>query len=153
MKNYITLRNVFYFWGMLDLFYIMRFIWLNIEQGRIPLIDDVLNFSSIFPQQGVYSLFIFILSLLLNVSIIFSSLLLLKKWKNAYWLIYFQTPLRVLFFIPSLSFLPWFFKTFSLPIGGLFILTTVISEVLKVVTISMAKESEVNTQEKGVESK
>jgi len=149
MKNTITLKRVFYFWAVFDLFYIIRFIWINIEQGRIPLIDDLLSFSNLYPQQGLYSLLLFSFSLLLNVSIVFSAYFLFKQRKSVHWLIYVQTPLRILFVIPSLSILPWLFKTLSIRVGVIFILATVISEVLKVVTVYLAKKSEVNNQTKG----
>jgi len=56
MKVFLKRNRVLYFWAMFDLFYIVRFGWLNISQGRIPLVDDILSFSDIYPQQGVYSL-------------------------------------------------------------------------------------------------
>lgn len=151
MKTIITLKRVFYFWAVFDLFYIIRFIWINIEQGRIPLIDDVVSFSNLFPQQGLYSLFLFSFSLLLNVSIVFSAFFLFRQWKSVHWFIYAQTPLRILFVIPSLSVLPWLFKTFSIRVGVIFLFVTIISEVLKVVTVYLAKKGEIDNQAKGSE--
>jgi len=49
MKHQMTLKRVFYFWAVCDLFYIARFIFINLEQGRIPLVDDVLSFGYLFP--------------------------------------------------------------------------------------------------------
>ena len=140
MKHQMTLKRVFYFWAVCDLFYIARFIFINLEQGRIPLVDDVLSFSYLFPQQGIYSLIAFSFSLLLNVSIIFSAIFLFKQSKYIHWLIYFQTPLRIIYLIPSLSFLPWLLKTLSIKSGAIFLLVTILSEVLKVVTLYLAKK-------------
>ncbi|PLV44209.1 hypothetical protein NV64_22330, partial [Erwinia sp. B116] len=67
MKKILNRKHVLYFWGMFDLFYICRFIWLNISQGRIPLVDDIFYFSDVYPHQGAYSLVLFSFSLLLNV--------------------------------------------------------------------------------------
>lgn len=141
MKNNLNRKHVFYFWALFDLFYIMRFIWLNLEQGRIPLIDDILSFNGILPHQGFYSLVLFSLSLLLNVSIFFSAIFLFKQSRNIHWLIYIQTPLRIMFIIPSLSVLPWLLKTFSIKSGAIFLLVTIFSEILKVATIYLTKKT------------
>jgi hypothetical protein len=77
-ESFLKTEYVLYFWAIFDLFYIARFIWLNISQGQIPLIDDILSFSNIYPQGGIFvSPFSF--SLLLNISIIFSAVMYLKN--------------------------------------------------------------------------
>lgn len=124
---------------MFDFFYIVRFMWLNISQGRIPLVDDLLSFAEIYPQQGIYSLIIFSFSLLLNISIIFSAVLFLTKWKNTHWLVYVQTPLRLFFMIPSISILPWIFKIMSIKFGLIFFSAVLISEVIKVGTFYLTR--------------
>ena len=144
MKNNLNRKNVFYFWALFDLLYIIRFIWLNLEQGRIPLVDDILSFNSIFPQHGSYSLILFSLSLLLNISIVFSAIYLFRQKSNVRWLIYIQTPLRIIFITPSLSFLPWLLKTLSIKSAAIFLLATVLSEILKVVTIYLTKKTATN---------
>ena len=149
MKNNLTLKMVFYFWAALDLFYIARFVWINLEQGRIPVVGDIMAFYDIFPAQGVYALLFFSLSLLLNCSIIVSSFLLFTQWKSVHWLIYAQTPLRILFVIPSLSFLPWLFKTLTINIGAFLLLATIISEVLKVLSINFVRRCDATNPRKG----
>jgi len=141
MKNNLNKKAIFYFWGLCDVFYILRFIWLNIEQGRVPLIDDILSFNRVFPLQGLYSPVLFALSLLLNISIVFSAIFLFRQRENIHWLIYIQTPLRIMFIIPSLSILPWLLKNFSITAGTVFLFVTVLSEILKVVTVNMAKKT------------
>lgn len=140
MRFILKYNHVLYFWAVFDLFYIARFIWLNITQGRIPLIDDLFFFSSIYPQQGAYSLVIFSFSLLLNVSIIFSAVMLLKKWKYVSWIVYFQTPFRLFFIIPSISILPWIFKTMSINVGVIFLVVVFLSEIIKVGTFYLTRE-------------
>lgn len=140
MKFRLKQNHVFYFWVVFDLFYIARFIWLNISQGRIPLIDDIFSFSSIYPQQGAYSLMLFSFSLLLNISIVFSAVMFLKKWKYVSWIFYFQTPFRLFFMIPSVSILPWIFKVMSLKVGEVFFAAVLISEIIKVGTFYLTRE-------------
>lgn len=125
---------------MFDLFYIIRFIWLNISQGRIPLVDDMLSFGSIYPQQGIYSLVLFSFSLLLNISIVFSAVMLLAKWEHVSWMVYFQTPLRLFFMIPSISILPWMFKAMSIKVGVIFIAAVFLSEIIKVASFYLTRE-------------
>lgn len=139
MNTFLKRNHVLYFWAVFDLFYIARFSWLNISQGRIPLVDDVFSFSDIYPQQGAYSLVLFSFSLLLNISIIFSAVIFLKKWKYAHWLVYFQSPLRVFFLVPSISILPWAFKVMSIKVGMLFFLSVLISEVIKIGSIYLTR--------------
>lgn len=132
MKFKLKQNHMFYLWAAFDLLYIARFIWLNISQGRIPLIDDILSFSNVYPQQGAYSLVLFSLSLLLNISIVFSAVMLLKKWRHVSWIVYFQTPLRLFFMIPSVSILPWMFKATSIKVGAIFLAAVLLSEIIKV---------------------
>jgi len=134
-KIYIRKSSVFYLWATFDLLYIIRFIWINIAQGRIPLIDDITSFAPFLSQHGWYSLTLFSFSLLLNVSIIFSAALLFIQWKSVRWLIYAQTPLRLLYALPSLSVLPWLLKSLSVKTSIIFIFALVASEVLKISTI------------------
>ncbi|MEI2264067.1 hypothetical protein [Erwinia sp. CGal63] len=141
MKSHIKTSSIFYFWATFDLFYIARFVWINISQRRIPLIDDILSFIDIFPQQGGYALILIVLSLLLNVSILFSAALLFIQRKNVHWLIYAQTPLRLLYALPSLSVLPWLFKTLTVKNSIIVICAIILSEILKVSTIYLANKN------------
>lgn len=140
MKNILKRNYVLYFWAMFDLFYISRFVWLNISQGRIPLVDDVLSFSDFYPQQGAYTLVLFSFSLLLNLSIVFSAVIFLNKWKYAHWLAYAQMPFRLFFMIPSLSILSWMFKCMSINFGVMFFLVVLISEMIKVGTLYLTRK-------------
>lgn len=140
MKIFLKRNHVFYFWAIFDLFYIARFVWLNISQGRIPLVDDILSFSDVYPQQGAYSLVLFSFSLLLNVSIVFSAVMFLKKWKYVNWIIYVQTPFRLFFMIPSISILPWIFKAMSIKVGAIFLAAVFFSEIIKVGTLYLIRK-------------
>ncbi|UJD91953.1 hypothetical protein FS594_24660 (plasmid) [Rahnella aquatilis] len=125
----------------MDFLYIVRFVWLNIQQGRIPLIDDIRSFSKIYPEHGTSSVVIFSTSLLLNVSIIFSVIVLVKKWKGVNFLIYLQIPFRLLLLTPSLSFLPWLFKSLGISSVLVLILAVIVSEIIKVYSLKVAQKS------------
>ncbi|AZV06615.1 hypothetical protein ELK40_16250 [Enterobacter sp. N18-03635] len=140
MKFILKRNRVLHCWAIFDLFYIIRFGCLNISQGRIPLVDDILSFSEIYPQQGVYSLILFSFSLLFNVSVIFSAVMFLKKWKYANWIVYVQTPFRLFFMIPSFSILPWMFKTMSIKVGAMFLAAVSLSEIIKLGTFYLTRE-------------
>ncbi|TFB27359.1 hypothetical protein E3U32_04655 [Lelliottia nimipressuralis] len=140
MKVILKRNRVLHCWAIFDLFYIIRFGWLNISQGRIPLVDDILSFSEIYPQQGVYPLILFSFSLLFNVSVIFSAVMFLKKWKYANWIVYVQTPFRLFFMIPSVSILPWMFKTMSIKVGAMFLAAVFLSEIIKLGTFYLTRE-------------
>ena len=139
MKN--KFNNIYIFWAAMDFLYIVRFVWLNIQQGRIPLIDDILSFSKIYPEHGASSVIIFSISLLLNISFILSFVLLVKKWKRVNFFIYLQTPFRLLLLTPSLSFLPWLFKNLSISSVLVLILATIVSEMIKVYSLKVAQKS------------
>lgn len=139
MKVILKRKYVLYFWAIFDLFYLCRFVWLNISQGRIPLVDDILSFSEIYPLQGAYSFILFSFSLLLNISIIFSAMFFLNKWKHANWLVYIQTPFRLFFMVPSVSILPWVFKIMSINFGVIFFAAVLISEVIKIGSLILAR--------------
>lgn len=140
MKIYLKRNGVLYFWAVLDLFYIARFVWLNISQGRIPLVDDIFSFSEVYPQQGAYALVTFSLSLLLNISVISTAVVFLKKWKYAHWVVYFQTPLRLFFTTPSVSILPWVFNVMSVKSGVILISVVFISEIVKLGTFYLTRK-------------
>lgn len=133
-------RSVLYFWAAFDLFYIIRFIWLNLSQGRIPLVDDIISFHGLFAEQGFYVVILFSLSLLLNISILLSAILLTIGWRHVNKVVYAQTLLRLIFIIPSLSILPWALKSASVTSASIFLLVTVFSEVLKVSSIHLSKK-------------
>lgn len=133
-------RSVLFFWAAFDLFYVIRFIWLNLSQGRIPLVDDIISFHGLFSEQGFYAVILFSLSLLLNISILLSAILLTIGWRHVNKVVYAQTILRLMFIIPSLSILPWALKSASVTSASIFLLVTVLSEVLKVSSICLSKK-------------
>ncbi|MBU9808348.1 hypothetical protein J1785_00960, partial [Rahnella sp. SL6] len=77
----------------------------------------------------------------LNVSIIFSVIVLVKKWKGVNFLIYLQIPFRLLLLTPSLSFLPWLFKSLGISSVLVLILAVIVSEMIKVYSLKVAQKS------------
>ncbi|EIT54959.1 putative membrane protein, partial [Yersinia pestis PY-103] len=33
--------KIFIFWGMMDLYYIVRYIWVSLSVGKIPFVSDI----------------------------------------------------------------------------------------------------------------
>lgn len=130
---------VLYLWAFFDFLYIARFIWLNVSQGRIPLIDDLRYFNEIYYVQGGYALIVFSFSFFLNVSILLSFVLFLIEWKYSYWLACIQVPFRLLFLVPSLSILPWLFKITPASFFLVFVSAVVLSEIIKVTTFYLLR--------------
>ncbi|KAF1068806.1 MAG: hypothetical protein GAK45_01265 [Pseudomonas citronellolis] len=107
------------FWGLMDLFYIGRFLYLNIESGRVPLYSDLLSFLQVQASYGgLMPVFMFGASVLLNLSVLVSCACLLGGWRAGFWITCLQTPLRLYFAMPSLAFLPWLIRYLGWHIGA-----------------------------------
>ncbi|MGI0506044.1 hypothetical protein ABY44_23670 [Burkholderia sp. ZZQ-2] len=74
-------RPLYLFWGGLDLLYLIRFLWLNFADGRIPLYHDIQAFGQLH-EPGDHAAVWLGLSLLLTVSIAVSACLFLRggRW-------------------------------------------------------------------------
>ena len=133
-------RIILYFWAAFDLFYVIRFIWLNLSQGRTPLMDDIISFKELFAEQGFHIVILFSLSLLLNISVLLSAILLVLGWRHVNKVVYGQTLLRLMFIVPSLSVLPWALRYASITSGTILFIVTIFSEILKVSSIYLSKK-------------
>lgn len=127
----MKVRSIFLFWGVMDIFYIARFCYVNYSQGRIPLYDDIQSFMLLAPEHGYVATLFFSLSLVLNVSIIISMVLFFRGSRNVPGLVYAQIPLRLLLAMPSLAFIPWMAKVGDFSSVGLLLSLLVLSEVIK----------------------
>lgn len=136
----LNYRIVCFIWGALDIFYIIRFAWLNVEQGRIPLVDDIISFNHINSEYGseFWTVLMFSVSLILNISIIISAILLLVGWCRVHCFIYIQIPFRLLMAIPSISFLPWLLKQLNITSVSIFVILLVLSEIIKFASFKLA---------------
>ncbi|MCH6191220.1 hypothetical protein [Serratia sp. X10] len=133
-------RKVFLFWGGMDLFFTIHFLWLNLSHRQIPFYTDFVVLDEM-EQPLWFSGFWWMLSTVLVISIAISARLFLSENCFARRWAYMQTPLRIILAEPSLSFLPWLLSVtesrnlvlnFSLLIG---------SEALKVYSLHRSREA------------
>lgn len=132
----LNFSKVCLFWGGMDAFYVIRFIWLNIEQGRIPFVDDIISFNQIYSEYagGFWVLLIFSLSMILNFSIVISAMLLITRWGNVRYFIFVQIPFRLFLVVPSISLIPWLLKQLHFNNIALIIILLVLSEIIKFIS-------------------
>ncbi|PAM83225.1 arginine:ornithine antiporter [Pseudomonas sp. ERMR1:02] len=126
---------LYMFWGGMDLFYVVRFCYLNVSRGNVPLYTDVQSFILLSSEHGVASLVFFLLGIVLNVSIAFSMLLFFLNSRAAPYVAYAQIPLRIILTIPSLSFLFWASKVTGMTSATLVLGLLLLSEIIKFCTI------------------
>lgn len=130
---------IFYFWGSMDLLYVVRFLWLNLSHKRVPFYDDIHVFLTHRPISCVYGDVLFALSLCLMLSIPVSAWLFLRQRRYAIALAYLQTPVRLLTMTPSLSFIPWFVGSIGFQHALLNLGLLLFSEIAKVLTLRFTR--------------
>lgn len=126
---------IYLFWGGMDLFYLVRFSYVNFSNGRIPIYSDVQSFFLLSAEHGLYPVVFFMLGVVLNVSIICSMWLFFCGSGRASSLAYAQIPLRLLLVTPSLSFLPSVSKVTGVTSVMLLLGLLLLSEVVKFFSI------------------
>ncbi|KVF71624.1 hypothetical protein WS75_20925 [Burkholderia sp. FL-7-2-10-S1-D7] len=127
-------RGIFLFWGLLDLFYLVHFVWINVANGRIPIVTDLQVLGQ--SEQPPWFVVLWMgLSLLLLLSIVASAFLFLLRRPAARRLAYAQEPLRLLLAVPSLSFIPWLLTHFGITSLVLNITLLLGSEALKIISL------------------
>lgn len=134
-------RWILWFWGVMDLFYITRFCYVNYVQGKIPLYSDVKSFLAIAPEHGLASALFVLLSVALNVSMVVSAGLLLFRQRGALVLIYIQTPFRLFGVVPSLAFIPWLINVNGLTSPILLFALLILSEMIKLISLVFVKRA------------
>lgn len=137
----LSFSKVCLFWGGMDAFYVIRFIWLNIEQGRIPFADDIINFNQLYSEYGGggWILLIFVLSMMLNISIVVSAILLVLKWGRVRFFVFLQIPFRLLLIVPSISVIPWLLKGLHVNSMVFIIIFLIFSEFTKFLSFILTK--------------
>ena len=93
-------------WGVLDAFYIVFYLLGSIRLERVPFITDAKTMAGLLAEQGVIESLIAVMSLVLQVSIVFSAFLLLLGLRVGAYLGIAQIPFRLLSMTPSLLVLP-----------------------------------------------
>jgi hypothetical protein len=136
----MKVKWLYWFWGAMDLFYIFRFGYLNVSQGKVPFYSDIQSYVQLRAEHGVASDALLLLSVLLNVSIVVSMVLFFLGSRKIPYLIYGQLPVRILLAVPSLSIFLWLSKAAgATSVIGLISLL-LFSEVVKFLSIFFRKK-------------
>jgi len=98
-------RRVWLLWGAMDAIYLIWYSINSLLNNRIPYLSDVVNASVLLQEHSVVQLYMFVLALVLHVSIFVSCAMFFLQKKTVCWLVFFQTPLRLVLVIPSVSLL------------------------------------------------
>ncbi|MBZ7670457.1 arginine:ornithine antiporter [Klebsiella grimontii] len=128
-------KNVFWFWGGMDLFYLLQFIVWNVYHQRVPFYSDILAYLQLVQSYGYAAAWLYPLNVILIISIPVSMILFWRQSRNALWLAYAQTPLRLAFMLPSLSLVVWILREMEFKGSVFYIGFLLVSEAAKVVTL------------------
>ena len=128
-------KKVFWFWAGMDLFYLIEFVGWNLYHRRVPFYDDILAYLQLLHTYGSAAAWLFPLNFLLITSIPVSMVLFLRQSRYALWLTWAQTPLRLVFMLPSLSLVLWMLREMGSKGVAFFIGLLLLSEAAKVVTL------------------
>jgi len=101
----VTRKQVFWFWGAMDAIYLVRYIATSAREGRIPYFNDIENALWLLRDHSVVQIYTFGFVMVLQMSVVASCFLFFLNSEKTRWLVYLQTPLRLAFFIPSISLL------------------------------------------------
>lgn len=99
----MTRKQVFWFWGAMDAIYLVRYWVTSVVEGRVPYLSDIESALWVLRDHSVLQIYTFGFVMLLQISIIASCFLFLLSSQKVRWLVYLQTPLRLVF--SSLQFL------------------------------------------------
>ncbi|SNS70001.1 hypothetical protein SAMN05216255_3043 [Pseudomonas segetis] len=123
-------------WGAFDAFYVARFVVTSLSEHRIPYVTDFTETLRVLSEQGavvnIYVMFMWVL----QASIVVSALLLLARKPGFKWFYYCQIPLRLIYYVPSVSLItlgvlgPQGSRSIAITLGLL-----LLSEALKVFTL------------------
>lgn len=98
-------KRVFWFWGVMDAFLLIRYAVTSAMGGRIPYLSDIENASWLLRDHSVVQFYMFGFAMLLQVSIVISCVLFFLGRESVKWVVYLQTPFRLAFIVPSVSLL------------------------------------------------
>ncbi|AJJ63357.1 putative membrane protein [Yersinia aldovae 670-83] len=137
----MNFRNkVFLLWGIMDTYYILRFIYVSVFDGRIPIYSDIKNFIFLGGDEHIEYIIFFSCSMLLTLSTIVTAYLFLKKSKYAITVAWIQEPFRLFLVVPSISLIPTFLSITGLQIIVLNVFLLLSSEFLKCYTLLKARK-------------
>ncbi|SDT59260.1 hypothetical protein SAMN04490182_5641 [Pseudomonas cedrina] len=83
-------------------------IWYSINSffnNRIPYLNDLISASQVLQEHSAVQVYFFVFALVLHVSLFASCAMFFLQKNSVRWLVVFQTPLRLVLVIPSISLL------------------------------------------------
>ncbi len=132
--------KIFIFWGMMDLYYIVRYIWVSLSVGKIPFVSDINNFLPMdFSDLLIYRVIV-IGSMLTTISVLFTAFFFLKNKKIAIMAVFIQEPFRLIFGVYSISLIPTVINALGMTILVTNLFFLFISEGLKIYTLLIARK-------------
>ncbi|AAM85024.1 hypothetical protein CQP30_08990 [Yersinia pestis] len=132
--------KIFIFWGMMDLYYIVRYIWVSLSVGKIPFVSDINNFLPMdFSVLLIYRVIV-IGSMLTTISVLFTAFFFLKNKKIAIMAAFIQEPFRLIFGVYSISLIPTVINALGMTILVTNLFFLFISEGLKIYTLLIARK-------------
>lgn len=137
----VSAKQVFFFWGVLDAIYILRYVVLCFFDGRIPYFQDFKDGLALLVDHGGYAHVMAIMVWGVELSIILSCFLFLTQQRGALWLAWFQIPFRLILVVPSVSII-FMGADLKERYGlGLMLLLLALSELLKGWTLWKVRKS------------
>lgn len=142
----MSLKNkIFVFWGIMDVLALVSYLVFSLQGGNIPFYSDIKGFYNTYPQLGVSGLMggvlqlLFLINIALIVSLVFSawSMLARKNINNVFFIV--QEIARLLSLKCSLTLIPLALHFTGFSVAWVAIVLFLISEALKIASISFAK--------------
>lgn len=142
----MNLKNkVFVFWGIMDALALISYLFFSLQGGNIPFYSDITDFYNTYPQLGVSGLmggvlqFLFLINIALIVSLLFSAWsMIVKKDINTVFFVG-QEIARLLSLKCSLTLIPLALHFTGFSVAWVAIVLFLLSEALKITTVSWAK--------------
>lgn len=125
-------EHTWWLWGVLDALYLGWYAINSIINHRIPYFSDVGSALEILQEHSDVQIYMFLLSMVLQVSLIVSCVLFLLQKEQVKWVVCLQAPFRLIFVLPSVSLFfigARFFPDYNLALMALLV---VASEIVKV---------------------
>ena len=132
--------NILKFWGVLDLFFILIIFYRDIESGLIPYYSYIVNLIDTIDSYGSnFPIIFFLPAVILQLSIIFSAVLLLRNHRWARILCYSQTPFRLFLVVPSIPFVLELLSSITQNNFYITVTALLLIEVIKITSLYKAK--------------
>ncbi|QVM90947.1 hypothetical protein JYG34_23575 [Pseudomonas entomophila] len=128
-------RTTWWCWGAFDALLLADYLLKVISTGRVPFLSDLLRLPAIMSDHGLSTALLMALRTGFLLSLVVSCVLFFAQHASVKWLVALQLPLRLLFFIPSISLL-YLYAGFSASANPTRALLTVLAcELLKIGTL------------------